>query len=498
MRILIRFSGEITVKKRRTRRRFLERLFHNVQDALSTTAMPFALRDEGSRLLVETDSPQAPELLGRVFGVQSVSCVERRSFATLSDIVAQGAELFKAAVAGKRFAVRARRLAQGRALPFSSLEIERELGAALRPFAQGVNLRNPDVTVFVEVSSQHVDLFTEKLAGPGGLPLGSGGRAVSLLSGGFDSAVASWLMLKRGIAVDYVFCRLGGSLHEYGALHVAKALADRWSYGSSPRFYSLDFGPIVAQIQERVRPRYWQVILKRCMYRAAESVARRSKSIGIVTGEAIGQVSSQTLQNLAVISQAATAPLWRPLLGFNKDDIIALARRIGTYEYSVTVSEYCAILPQGPATAAALRAVLAEEEKLDQSVLEQALATMRSYDLRRLALEGFEMPTIEIEEIPPDAVVIDLRSPQSYRAWHYPGAIFKDFLSALKEYRSWDRGRVYVLYCEIGLKSAHLAELMRQAGLSAFHFKGGFSALVRYALERGLIPPEILPTSAWT
>ena len=495
MRILVRFSGEITVKKRRTRQRFLERLFYNVRDALQTTQRPFTLQDEGSRLVVETDFPHAPALLCRVFGVQSVSCVERRAFTALNDIVTSGTELFKGAVSGKRFAVRARRLTQGKTLPFSSLDIERELGAALRPFADKVDLEDPEVTVCVEVRSREADFFTEKLAGPGGLPVGTAGRSIALLSGGFDSAVASWLMLKRGVALDYLFCKLGGSLHEHGALHVAQVLADRWSYGSSPRLYSLDFGPIAAQIQERVHPRYWQVILKRFMYRAAEHLARQFNLIGIVTGESLGQVSSQTLQNLTVISQVTTAPLWRPLLGFNKDEIIALARRISTYEYSVAVSEYCALLPRGPATAAPLKAVLAEEEKLDLSVLDRALETMRTYEVR--ALDTLAPPQIEIEEIPSDAVVIDLRSPQSYRAWHYPGAIFKDFLSALKEYPSWDKSRVYVLYCEVGLKSAHLAELMRHAGFTVFHFKGGFSALVQYALERGLIPPEILPASAW-
>ncbi len=497
MRILIRFSGEITVKKRRTRARFLERLAVNLQDALRTTEMPFAFSDEGNRFLVESDSPHALALLSRVFGVQTLSVVERRSFETLEDILRAGTELYSSIVAKKRFAVRARRLVQGQHLPFSSLEIERELGAALRPYADRVDLEDPDVTVFVEVRSHEADFFTEKHAGPGGLPVGTAGRSIALLSGGFDSAVASWLMLKRGVALDYLFCRLGGSLHEHGALQVAKILADRWSYGIFPRFHSVNFEPLVAHIQERVQPRYWQVILKRFMYRAAERLARQFHLIGIVTGESIGQVSSQTLQNLAVISQATTMPLWRPLVGLNKDEIIALARRIGTYEYSATVAEYCAILPKRPTTAASLADVLAEEEKLDMGLLDKALEGVSTYDLRRLVLSALELPEVEIEEIPESAVVIDLRSPQSYRAWHYPGAIFKDFLSALKEFPSWDKNRIYVLYCELGLKSAHLAEQMRQAGFHAFHFKGGWPKLVQYALERGLIPPEILPSSAW-
>ncbi len=497
MRILIRFSGEITVKKRLTRRRFLERLASNVQDALHTTAMPFTLANEGNRLLVESDSPHALAMLSRVFGVQTLSVVERRSFETLGDICRCGVELYSSAVAKKSFAVRARRLAQGQHLPFSSLDIERELGAALHPYADRVDLEDPEITIFVEVRSREADFFTEKLAGPGGLPVGTAGKSIALLSGGFDSAIASWLMLKRGVELDYLFCRLGGSLHEHGALQVAKVLADRWSYGSFPQLYSVDFEPIVAHIQHKVQPRYWQVILKRLMYRAAEHLARRFHHIGVVTGESIGQVSSQTLQNLAVISQATAIPLWRPLVGFNKDEILALARRIGTYEYSAAVAEYCAILPKRPATAASLSDVLAEEEKIDMNVLDQALEKVCTYDLRRLALSTLELPEIEIEEIPESAVVVDLRSPQSYRAWHYPGAIFKDFLTALKEFPSWDKNRVYVLYCELGLKSAHLAEQMRQAGFQAFHFKGGWPKLVQYALERGLIPPEILPSSAW-
>ncbi|MCS6936552.1 MAG: tRNA 4-thiouridine(8) synthase ThiI [Candidatus Bipolaricaulota bacterium] len=495
MLILIRFSGEITTKARGTRLRFLKRLAHNIATALRQASLSFQLDQEHSRFFLETESPQALEILTRVFGVHSFSVVQRRSAHTLEEIVEAGSALAREAVAGKRFAVRAQRAGR---TAYSSLEVERALGAALLPYAHRVDLTHPEVTVHVEIRNGDAYFFTEKTLGPGGLPVGASGRALALISGGFDSAVASWLMLKRGVALDYLFCNLGGTLHEQGVLRVVKRLASDWSYGDRPRLYALDFQPLVRELQAKVHKSYWQLLLKRLMYRAAERVAKQHHCTGIVTGEAIGQVSSQTLRNLAVLSQAVRVPLWRPLLGFNKDEIIALARRIGTYEISATVEEYCAILPQRPVTRASLRAVLAEEEKLDLGLLERAFAELKLYDVHRVDPDSLSLPEIEIEEIPEGAVVIDLRSPSAYQAWHYPGAIYMDFFQALREFTKLDRSRVYVLYCELGLKSAHLAEEMRAAGYRAFHFKGGFPKLIRHALARDLVPPELLPPSAWS
>jgi thiamine biosynthesis protein ThiI len=280
-------------------------------------------------------------------------------------------------------------------------------------------------------------------------------------------------------------------------LRVLKVLADQWSYGDQPQLHAIDFQPLVSEMQAKTQPRYWQVLLKRLMYRTAGAIAEQTNALGIVTGEAVGQVSSQTLQNLYVISQAAARPLLRPLLGFNKEEIIAHARRIGTYEISAAVDEYCALAPRHPATRAPLEIVLKEEEKLDHTVLEQAIHGRRILDLKSHDPDEFAAPEIETQEIPPGAVIIDLRSPSAYRAWHYPDAIYLDFFKALKEYATLDRKRTYVLYCELGLKSAHLAERMREAGYRAFHFKGGIKDLMRYAIERNLVPPDLLPSSAF-
>ncbi len=495
MLILIRLSGEISTKARQTRVRFTERLARNIKEALAGSS--FQLKRDWDRIYIETPSLEATGTLPRVFGIQSLSVVERRAGTHLEEIVQAGEELFRSPVHGKRFAVRARRADHRAGGSFGSQDVARALGAALLPHALKVDLDNPEVTVHVEMRDGQAYFFTDQISGPGGLPLGIEGRAVALISGGFDSAVAAWFMLKRGVALDYVFCNLGGRAHQQGVLRVLNVLGDRWSYGDEPRLHAIDFQQLVSEMQAKTQARYWQVLLKRFMYRAAERVAHEVGGLGIVTGEAVGQVSSQTLQNLYVISPVAQLPVLRPLLGFNKEEIIAQARHIGTYEISAAVAEYCAIVPRHPATRASLEHVLAEEQQLDLSVLEQAIAERRVFSLRDLDPEELASPEMEIEEIPEGAVVIDLRSPASYRTWHYPGAIFMDFFKALEDYATLDRDHTYVLYCELGLKSAHLAERMRQVGYRAFNFKGGMKRLMRYAVERDLVSPEILPTLAF-
>ncbi len=172
---------------------------------------------------------------------------------------------------------------------------------------------------------------------------------------------------------------------------------------------------------------------------------------------------------------------------------IKYSKQIGTYEFSATVQEYCAIVPKHPAISAPLEVVLAEEAKLDLSVLDRAIAERKVLKLRALRPEDLEIPQLEVEKIPEEAVVIDLRPRRLYEAWHWPEAVHLDFLQALNNYSSFDRAKTYVLYCELGLKSAHLAELMRQAGFEAYNFKGGLRALLRYAIEKDLVPPELLP-----
>lgn len=489
---LVRLSGDLGTKARATATRFKQQLVRNLNDALACEGYPARVRLTRSRIFVESASPSADDVLVRVFGIQSVSRVEATTEGRIEELVERGLELFRERVRGTRFAVRARRVGDRSRIALDSQTVERQLGAALLPHARGVDLEDPETTIHVELYEERAFLFAERRPGPGGLPLGVEGRAVALVSGGFDSAVAAWHLQKRGVALDFVFCNLGGAVHEFGVQQVMKVIGDRWCYGTRPTLHAVDFRPLAAELQEKTERRYWQILLKRLMLRAAERIAVQCGAEALVTGEALGQVSSQTLTNLAVISQATTLPILRPLIGANKEEIIADARRIGTHDLSAVVMEYCGLVPHRPATAAAFGAIEREEAKIDLRLVDQALADGKAFDLRALELEKGALPALEVDSIPDDATLIDLRSRAAYDGWHYPDALYLDFRSALEAYRGFDRSQSYVLYCEFGLKSAQLAELMHREGFVAFNFRGGLKALVRYAEKQGVAATSLL------
>ena len=355
-------------------------------------------------------------------------------------MVSAGKAFGESFVRDKRFAVRARRVGDRNEVPLRSPDIERDLGEVLRPFASRVDLSNPEATIFVEVDAAHAYYFVATERAAGGLPLGTEGRAVSLLSGGFDSPVASWRLLRRGVSLDYVsFATSAAETHQLETLTIAKKMADLWQCGSRPRFHAIDFDAVSREIQDKVTMRYWQIILKRMMLRAAEAVAGRFDASAIVTGEAIGQVSSQTLQNLSVIAHGASLPILRPLVGNNKNEIIAESKVVGTHDLSAKVGEYCAIVPSRPATSARLADILEEESKFDPDVLAVALEARSEFMLADLDLDAWNDVDLTTRAIQPSDTVIDLRSKAAFDGWHFPEALFLDFLECTSRLRLFRR-----------------------------------------------------------
>ncbi|MDE2677618.1 MAG: THUMP domain-containing protein [Gemmatimonadota bacterium] len=515
-RYIVRVAAEVASKSNRTRRRFQQRLARNLNDALACEGVRAQVRDRWSRLFVTLPVADAPRGHGRtldaagptadagptssasdaratgsaahtrpasrandamraatrVFGLSSFSRVDAEIDADLNEIVRVGHDLYREAVQGRRYAVAARRIGRH---SFSSRDICVDLGAALNAYGT-VDLTTPEVTVSVEVRDQRAVLFSGRSEGPGGLPLGVQGRAVCLISGGFDSAVAAWLLLKRGVALDYVFCNLAGPAFERSVIEVARVLADRWSYGDRPRMHIVDFGEAVQELQDRVTPRYWQVVLKRLMYRAAEGVAAGIGADAVVTGESLGQVSSQTLRNLRAIESVANRPVLRPLVGFDKEEIIRIAQRIGTSALSARVREYCAILEGKPVTAAKVLAVDREEAPLDPALVGRAVDARRVLDLRGLADDDLRRDYLWVDALPDEARLIDCRPAQQDDGWRHPRARrvlprdFPDLAATL------DRDARYVLFCDNGVQSGQFANLLQAVGYEAYALKEGTRA----------------------
>ncbi|HDJ21754.1 MAG TPA: tRNA sulfurtransferase [Candidatus Bathyarchaeota archaeon] len=229
-----------------------------------------------------------------------------------------------------------------------------------------MDLDNPQVTLRVEVRDQEAYVYSREYPGVLGLPYGTQGKAVSLFSGGIDSPVAAWLMMKRGVAVLPLFMDqkplVGESYVErvVEAFHALAAYVPRESY----KLYSAPMGGLMERLTEAREPKYICVMCKRSMYRIAQAFAKRHRAKAIVTGESLGQVASQTLDNMYVLSQAVELPLLRPLVGLDKVEIEDLSRRIGLYSKTARKVEGCKAVPSTPSTRARLGKVEELEEEL--------------------------------------------------------------------------------------------------------------------------------------
>jgi thiamine biosynthesis protein ThiI len=322
-------------------------------------------------------------------------------------------------------------------------------------------------------------LFANRVGGAKGLPIGAGGRVLVLLSGGYDSAVAAWRMLRHGLRVDYVFCNLGGGAYERLVLQLAKVLNDAWGFGHSARLHVVDFTAPVEALRRDVPRQYWQVVLKRHMYRAASAIADECDAQAIVTGEALGQVSSQTLANLCAIEAAATRPVLRPLIAHEKQEILEEAERIGTAALSRRVREYCAIGAQHPVVATTQVRAERAEVGLNLDTVSEAVRARRMIDLDQVRPADLRAPYLFADSVPLRAQLIDCQDESAFAQWHAPGATHWDPVVLMDRVDELDRSRTYLVYCAHGVTSAGVAEILQQRGFEAYAFAGGVQTLRR-------------------
>lgn len=380
--ILVRYE-EIFLK-RSNRNVFENRLVKNIKQRLDNLGNVRVTRSQ-SRIYVESidedfDLVEAVDRLKKVFGIASVSIVHR---------IPTDYEVIKASAVGivadllsrydyKTFKVETKRA--DKSFPLNSPQISADLGAQiLKNFPRlRVDVRNPDFVFYVEVR-EYTYLYSEIIPSAKGLPTGTGGRATLLLSGGIDSPVAGWMIAKRGVEVDAVYFHSPPYTSERAREKVIRLseILSEWTMGM--RLYVVPFTEIQMAIHQKCPMEYLTIIMRRYMMKIAERIAHNDGSLALITGEAIGQVASQTMESLLVTDSAVNLPVYRPLIGMDKNEVVNLARHIGSYDTSILPYEDCCTLfvARHPATRPSLEKTLDYESVLDEEqmiakALEQA------------------------------------------------------------------------------------------------------------------------------
>ena len=383
--VLIRYH-EIALKKG-NRVYFTEMLKHNVLAAVKDLGTK-EIRSLPARLLLTFKNavPRA-ELIARmttVFGVANFSLVER----TARDVEVLSRRIIESMNGAHFESFRIETQRSDKTFPLTSPEIDRQLGAAVKEVSGArVDLKNAEFTVTVEILPHDAFFGFNKIAGPGGLPVGASGRVVALISGGIDSPVAAYRMMQRGCRLIFVHFHSAPYQDKTSQEKVRQLIQLLTRHQFTSRLYMVPFGEIQRQIVAAVGRPLRVVLYRRMMLRIAEAVARQAKAKALITGESLGQVASQTLDNMSIIQQAARLPILRPLVGMDKQEIIDQARRMGTFEISSIPDQDCCQLfvPKHPATKARFRDVEEDETKLD-------VKELLRYGLDNASEEEFRFP----------------------------------------------------------------------------------------------------------
>jgi len=365
--ILVRY-GEVALKGG-NRSMFIKRLRYNIRDCLKKHGLGGEVRSVRGRIMVETDDVDAAvEGIRKVFGVVSLSPVAEVP-SSMEPIREEALRIAREMNLNDTVTFRVRARRADKTFPLISPEINKEVGAYIVEKTNAcVDLRKPQITIGIEVRREGTYVYGKIIPAPGGLPLGIEGRVVALVSGGIDSPVAAWMMMKRGCGVVPLHFRQ----NDAGAaktLENCEILSD-YSYGWDIRPIVLEhadvFGDTYLRLREIGAERWTCVFCKRALMLKAAEIAEEIGASALVMGDSMGQVASQTLHNLEVVSYGIPKPILRPLIGFDKTEIVALAKRIGTFEASVRYADRCPFLPARPLTQGTVPKLLAIMRRLEE------------------------------------------------------------------------------------------------------------------------------------
>ena len=463
------------IKSDSVRKRFIKVLTGNIRNVLNKHDDTLAVVRHWDYIEVRSklpeNRPHLIELLQRIPGIHHFLEVDEKPFTDLHDIFEQTLQEVGTQLENKTFCVRVKRKGKHN---FSSIEAERYIGGGLNQHiaTAKVKLTNPDVTVRIDIEHDKMMLVKARHAGIGGYPIGTQEDVLSLISGGFDSGVSSYMLIRRGSRVHYCFFNLGGAAHEIGVKQMAYHIWNRFSPSHKVRFIAINFEAVVGEILEKIDSSQMGVVLKRMMVRAASKIAERFAIQAILTGEALGQVSSQTLTNLRLIDEASETLVLRPLISHDKEQIIATAKEIGTDDIAKSMPEFCGVISKNPTVKAVREKIVAEELNFDFSILENAVQNAQYLDIRKIA-EQTERDVVQVDVVSVltgEDVILDIRSPEETdeNPLQLEGrnVTLLPFYKLSSQFASLDQSKTYLLYCERGVMSKLQALYLKENGFN--------------------------------
>ena len=473
MKFIIRLFPEISIKSKPVRNRLIRQVRQNLVNVCKHHGIcvnAYAQWDKVVAIFDETiTKDRAITELSRIPGIHSFMEVNEYPFTTLDSLFDEIKDVVGPSIENKTFAVRVKRKGQHE---FNSQMAERVIGGKFKASFpnKGVCLDNPEVLIHIEIENQIAYLSGEKHLGIGGYPVGSQGEVFSLISGGFDSGVSTYDVLHRGCRVNYLFFNMGGTAHEIGVKQESYFLWDRFASSHRVRFVTIPFEPIVGQILERTHHGVRGVILKRMMMRVGSLVAKKFDAEALVTGESLGQVSSQTLRNLTHIDNVCDVLLLRPLVTADKQDIIDKSREIGTIGFAESMPEYCGVISDHPNVCPSASFVEEEEAKMDSDLVQKAFESMKVVDINDIPKDTTKLKT-EVEtvsELLSNEVVLDVRAPDDVEKAPLTveghEVITMPFYKTASDFHTLDQIKTYALYCDQGVMSLMQAKQLKEKG----------------------------------
>lgn len=473
MKFIVRLHAEITIKSRSVRQRHLKVLTGNLRTLMKPLDSSVRVNSKWDRIDIyhaagAEVSAKIIQFLQQTPGIAYFEQVSEHPLSEFEKLLEWILASQTQRLTNKTFAVRVKRKGKHE---FSSIDLARYLGGGIRARVPGtmVALKNPQEEVVLHVIDDNVSLVEHRFPGLGGFPLPTQETVLSLMSGGFDSAVASYQMIRRGARTHFCFFNLGADAHEAAVREIAYFLWEKYSRTHAVKFVTVDFSEVVERILEHSDPGSMGVLLKRAMMRAAAQVAQIVKAHALVTGEAVGQVASQTLSNLKVIDQATDTLILRPLVVSDKQEIVDQARKIGVEHLSAVVPEYCGVISQQPSVRVNPELIQATEQSvLPDSLINQVVANSNAVDIREVRVNPVAGPKIYQDSIPEDAVVIDIRTDdeeelaplqlENNKVLHIP------FFRIARKQDTLDKSTTYLMYCEQGVMSRLQAIYLKEQG----------------------------------